>query len=303
MRTGGRRDPRLGTCHEIELPSGWLRYHDAGSGPVLVFLHGYLVNADIWRKLVPLLAPHVRCVTPDWPLGSHTRPMRADADLGPTGIARLVADLLEALDLRDVTLVGNDSGGAYGQIAAAEHPERIGRLVLNSCETSQCAWPPGPGGFALLKAAARHPATHLALYQPLRLERTWRWRNTYGWLAKYPIDAATMRSYVGPVLHDRAVRRDGRKAISRVSAAHVQRAADRLEARADLPILLAWAAEDRVFPLVHARAYADRLGATLRTIPDSYTYTAEDQPARTAAVLREWINPSVFRRSASELGL
>lgn len=284
------RDPRLGTPRVVDLPSGRLHYHDAGQGPVLVFVHGYLVNADLWRKLVPLLASEFRCLAPDWPLGSHPEPMRPDADLSPAGIARTVADFLDALDLTDVTLVGNDSGGAYSQLAAARHPARIGRLVLNSCETPWCSWPPAPGGFALLKAAAVHPATHLALYQPLRAQWTWRWRNTYGWLARYPIDAGTMRSFTRPVLEDRAVRRDGRKAIAAVSATHVRRAAEVLVERGDLPVLLAWAQQDRVFPLDHARAYAERLGAPLHTIEDSYTYTAEDQPARTAAVVREWLS-------------
>jgi pimeloyl-ACP methyl ester carboxylesterase len=273
----------------VQLSGGTVEYHDRGDGPVLLFVHGYLVNANIWRTLVPLLAGTFRCITPDWPLGSHRIPVHRDADLSPRGIARLIAELLDALELTDVTLVGNDSGGAYAQLAAAESPERLGRLVLNSCETPWCSWPPGPGGFGILEAAARHPATHRALYQPLRVPATWRWRNTYGWLAKRPIDATVMRSYVRPVLCDPAVRRDGRKAIASVSARDLRSAAGRLERSFSRPVLCAWAAEDRVFPLDHARRYAAALGADLRTVPDSYTYTAEDQPRRTAEVLSDWI--------------
>jgi pimeloyl-ACP methyl ester carboxylesterase len=95
--------------------------------------------------------------------------------------------------------VGNDSGGAYSQIVAAHHPERLASLVLNSCETPDCAWPPAPGGFGVLKATAIHPLTYRALYQVLRIPRTWRWRNTYGWLAARPIDAPVMWSYLRPV--------------------------------------------------------------------------------------------------------
>ena len=285
----GWRDPALGELHEVELPAGPVRYHDAGSGPVIVFVHGYLVNANIWRKLVPLLADRYRCITPDWPLGSHPVPVRRDADLSPPGIAGMVADLLEALDLDDVTLLGNDSGGAYSQLVAADHPERLGRLVLNSCETPACTWPPTPGGFGLLKATARHPATYRALYQVLRIRRTWRWRNTYGWLAKRPIDHAAMESYLRPVLTRTEIRHDGRQAIGSVSERFTRDAATRIESGFGKPVLFLWAAEDHVFPLTHAEEYAARLGAPLRTITDSYTYTAEDQPQQTAAMLDEWL--------------
>ena len=289
-REPARRDPRLGEPREVRLPSGTLRYHERGTGPVLVFVHGYLVNADIWRKLVPLLASDFRCLTPDWPLGSHDVPMDPGADLSPPGMARLIADFLAALDLRDATLVGNDSGGAYSQIAAAEHPGRVGRLVLACCETPQRTWPPTPGGFPLLKATAVHPLPYWALYQVLRVRRTWRWRNTYGWLAKYPIDGVTMRSYLDPVLTRPEIRFDGRKAIGSVSARYVRQAAVRLARDFDKPVLLAWAAEDHVFPLSHARGYAETLGAPLHTIEDSYTYLSEDQPERLAQVLRAWLD-------------
>jgi pimeloyl-ACP methyl ester carboxylesterase len=282
------RDPRLGPAREVRLPAGPIRYHDVGRGPVLVFVHGYLVNANIWRKLVPLLAGRYRCIAVDWPLGSHPVPMAPDADLSPPGIARFIGDVLDELDLRGVTLVGNDSGGAYAQLAAADRPERIARLVLSSCETPDCSWPPGPGGFGLLKAAARLPVTHRLLYQPLRLPATWRLPNTYGWLAKRPIDAQVMRSYVWPVLTRPAVRDDGRKAIGAVSPRFTRDAAERLRSFGG-PVLFAWAAEDRVFPLDHAERYAAALGAELRTIADSYTYTAEDQPELTAATLEEWL--------------
>ena len=283
------RDPRLGEPHEVTLPSGTLRYHDAGRGPVLVFVHGYLVNANLWRKLVPLLSSRFRCITPDWPLGAHLTPLRRDADLSPPGMAGLIGDLLDELDLREVTLVGNDSGGAYSQLAATVRPQRIARLVLNSCETPWCTWPPAHGAFGVLKTAARRPGTHRALYQPLRLRATWRLPNTYGWLARFPIDTTVMRGYVGPTLSTPEIRFDGRKAIGAVDIGFVKGAAEKLR-DSGLPILCAWAADDRVFPAGRGRAYADLLGADFRTIADSYTYTAEDQPARTAEVLRDWFD-------------
>ncbi|MDX2971313.1 alpha/beta fold hydrolase [Kribbella solani] len=284
------RDSRLGTPHTIELPSGRVYYHERGQGPPIVFVHGYLVNANIWRKAAPLLSDRFRCIMPDWPLGSHLTPVNRDADLSPPGIARMIADFIEALELRDVVLFGNDSGGAYSQLAAAAHPERIRRLVLASCETPDCTWPPAPGGFPLLKRTAAHPLTYRALYQVLRAPTAWRWRNTYGWLAKYPIDDLTMRSYVDPVLRSAAIRHDGRKAIGSVDEQFTRSAATILATTFGKPIELIWASADRVFPLASARRYADRLGVSVRTVANSYTYLTEDQPELTAALLAEAVN-------------
>lgn len=285
------RDERLGRPRSVTLSSGPLRFHDTGGDdlPVLVFAHGYLVNANIWRKLVPLLRAEHRCITPDLPLGSHVVPVNRDADLTPPGIAGMIAELLEALDLTEVTLFGNDSGGAYSQLVAARHPERLARLVLATCETPECTWPPTPGGFGLLKATAAHPASYRALYQVLRLPRTWRWRNTYGWLAKYPIEAPAMWSYLRPVLDRAEIRHDGRKAIGAVSARYSRAAAEELVRRFDRPVLLLWAEEDHVFPVAHAQRYAARLpDAELVRVPDCYTYLSEDQPDAVAKHLRDW---------------
>src|SRR3954463_16773948 len=110
--------PELGERREVPLPGGPIRYHDRGSGPTIVFVHPMIVNGAMWRKMVPLLADRHRCITPDWPLGGHAVPMERDADLTPPGLAALIASFLEALDLREVTLVGNDTGGALAQLVA-----------------------------------------------------------------------------------------------------------------------------------------------------------------------------------------
>ena len=102
--------------------------------------------------------------------------MNPDADLSPPGIARLIADFLEALDLEDVTIVGNDSGGAMSQVLVADHPERIGRLVLTNCDTHE-NFPPGifkampplaklPGGMFVLSAPFRIAAVARRAFAP-----------------------------------------------------------------------------------------------------------------------------------------
>ena len=92
------RDSSLGTPRELELSGGPMRVFEAGKGEPIVFVHGALVNANLWRKVVPRLSPDFHCVTLDMPLGSHELPV-PDADLSTLGIADMIAEAVEALGL------------------------------------------------------------------------------------------------------------------------------------------------------------------------------------------------------------
>src|SRR5919202_6091463 len=120
----------LGERRRVDVEAGTIDYRERGSGPPLVFVHGVGVNGDLWRRVAPALADGHRCIVPDLPLGSHSRPLREDADLSLPGLARMVADLLAALDLQDVTIVASDTGGAVSQWLVGHHGERIAHLVL-----------------------------------------------------------------------------------------------------------------------------------------------------------------------------
>jgi pimeloyl-ACP methyl ester carboxylesterase len=125
------RSAELGEQREVELPQGTIRYRESGEGDPIVFVHGVLVNGDLWRGVAPRLAAQGnRCIVPDLPLGAHELPARPDADLSPPGLAQLIVDFIGALGLERPTVVGNDTGGALTQIAAANHGERLGRVVL-----------------------------------------------------------------------------------------------------------------------------------------------------------------------------
>ena len=113
--------------NEIALPQGTVRYRETGEGPPIVFVHGLLVDGRLWDGVVAELAGDYRCIVPDLPLGAHELALPAHADRSPAGVARLLADFIAALELEDVTLVGNDTGGVISQLVATRHPERIGR--------------------------------------------------------------------------------------------------------------------------------------------------------------------------------
>ncbi len=104
------------------LPQGRLRYFRRGDGPVVVFAHGWLANANLWRRVIERLAGRFACIALDLPFGAHRVAMNPDADLSPSGCGDLITSTLSALDLVDVTLVGNDSGGAYSQICSGVCP-------------------------------------------------------------------------------------------------------------------------------------------------------------------------------------
>ena len=276
-REASWRSPDLGVGQEIALAEGRLRVFSSGTGPAIVFAHGRLANANLWRKVVPRLAGQYRCVVLDLPLGAHTVAMNANADLTPTGCGRLIAQSLKALDLSDVTLVGNDSGGAYSQIATAGDSARVARLVLNACETPYDPFP--PTAFQALVSAAQSPGALRTMLQPLR-ERAIRMSEAaFGRLAKRPLADDASDSYCLPVLEDDGVLADVEKVMGSASQNYVQEAGETLIKSFRGPVLFACAAEDNFFPLENARRYARELKqARVEIIPDAFSFTPEDQP-------------------------
>jgi pimeloyl-ACP methyl ester carboxylesterase len=274
--------------HQIELPQGTIRYRDSGEGKPLVFVHGLLVDGLLWRKVIPSLEGEFRCIVPDWPLGSHRIPLAEPADRSPRGMAHLIADFLEAMELEEVTLVANDTGGAIAQLLVTERPERIGKLVLTPCDCYENFLPPD---FRPLQWAARVPGALTAFAQPMRLAAVRRSRLGFGLLTKRPIPDEITWGWLEPSLGDAAIRRDtiGLRGIDKrdtLAAAQKLRGFDR-------PTLLAWAREDVVFKLRFAERLAgDIPHARLELIDDSRSFVPEDQPERLAELIGEFVRES-----------
>jgi len=264
----------------VDLDAGRISYRDSGSGPTIVFAHGLLVDGNLWRKVTPLLQGEFRCVVPDLPLGSHREAMRPDADLTPPGVARILADFMSALELDDVTLVGNDTGGAISQLVAANHPERLGRLVLTPCDAYENFLPPF---FRPMQYAAKVPGLLTVLVQPMRLGVAQRGPLAYGLLiSPQNIDRDILATWVRPYLSDGAVRRDTIKFLRSISNRYTIEAAEKLRSF-ERPTLIAWAPEDRFFKLRYAERLAEEIpNARLVRIENSRTFVSEDQPERLA---------------------
>jgi pimeloyl-ACP methyl ester carboxylesterase len=268
--------------NEVRLPQGTVRYRELGSGRPIVLVHGLLVNGELWREVAPSLAERFRVIVPDLPLGSHELPMSPGTDLSPLGLAKIVADFLDALQLEDVTLVGNDTGGAISQLVAIHHPERLGRLVLTPCDAYENFLPPM---FRPLQMLARIPGAVFVIGQSLRPRAARRLPFAYGWLSKRPIPDDLSDAWMASVLTNSAVRREIAAILKGISNRYTLDAARRF-GEFTKPVLIAWAPEDRFFKLRYAERMAGAFpDARLERIEDSLTFVSLDQPERTASLI------------------
>ena len=295
MSNADWRSPDLGPARTLDLGSGRrVRAHVTGEGPPIVFVHGALVNANLWRKVVARLDGFKR-VTLDLPLGSHLEPMPKDADLTPPALAELISDSISELGLTDVTLVGNDTGGGLSQIVATRRPERIGALVLTSCDAFE-NFP--PRFFRIALAPARIPGMIPIAFGGLRLRQLRRLPIAYGWLTNEPIDRDAEDSYVLPVLTRGEVRRDVRKLLGGLDPSYTLDAAAKL-AKWDRPALIAWSERYRFFPPEHAERLAKVIpNARLEGIEGARTFSMEDEPARLAELIGGFVRERVAAPAA-----
>lgn len=270
----------------VELSAGTIEYSDTGGdGPVLVLVHGFLMSGTVWRKVLPGLTDY-RCIVPTWPLGAHGIPMRPDADLSLVAMGDLIGEFLDALDLRGVTMVQNDWGGT--QIALARgHAERIGRLVLSSCEAFS-TYPPAPARSTVV--AGRIPGGVRAMMWLLNTPIGRRGPGTWGWLSKRAVPREVIDAWFAPATTDPRIRRDIRKYVTSVPKRSVMLDLAQRAAAFTGPVLVVWAAEDRMFPTRLGRRLADSFAdARFVEIDDSYTLLPEDQPEMFTDIVRTFL--------------
>ncbi|MGH3875974.1 MAG: alpha/beta fold hydrolase [Actinophytocola sp.] len=282
----GWRHPDLGEPSPTRIGSGQVRVFQRGSGEPIVLVHGAMVNANLWRQVVPMLASRFRVVTLDLPFGSHDRPVE-QADLTPPGIASMVVETMETLRLGGATLLANDTGGAIAQLIVAERPDLIGRLALTSSD-AYADFPPAAFGF--MRAAAALPGGLLPLLAPMRMRALRRLPFAQGWLTRRPLSPVISDSYLLPSILDRRIRRDLARVLVGLRSKHTVAAAERFR-EFERPVLVAWSRQDRFCPIANARRLAREFpDARLEWVEDAYTFSPEDQPARVAALVSHFIS-------------
>lgn len=270
----------------VEVPQGRIAVHDQGAGPTLLFVGGLLVDHTLWDLVVERLEGRYRCVRVVLPLGAHREAMRPGSDLSPRGLAAIVAGVMEQLDLRDVVLVGNDTGGAICQLVVDRHDERLAGLVLTTCDAYRHFPPPlltpliwlskAPRlGHAYLRSLRFGPAMTalvVAVNKRRSKERMDGWR----------------RSLVA----DAAVRDDVLRFLAAIDAQDTVDAVPALEAFGR-PALVVWSDKDLIFPVEDGRRLARQLHTELRVIKDTRTFIALDQPGPLAELIDAFVTERV----------
>ena len=269
---------------EVNVPAGRIHYEEVGDGPPVVLLHGLLMDHTVWNAVLPLLPPGHRYVLPDLPLGAHRLPLDSDADLSNDGIAHLIADFLDALDLHEVTLVHSDWGGGL-LLTALGRDDRIGRLVILPSAVFD-NFPPGlPGRIAAV--VIRLPGLSLGL-RVMRLGAVRRLPVLFGRMARHVPDAM-MRAWTDPAIKDPLVRRDLLKhAKAPYDRADLTRRTEALRGFAG-PALVLWSTDGSVMPRDHGRRLAEILPlGRLVELDDCYVLSMLDRPDAVAAELADF---------------
>jgi haloalkane dehalogenase len=266
----------------VDVADATVHLVDEGTGPTLLLLHGNPTWSYEWRDVVRDLRDDFRCVALDLPgLGLSTA--RASFGGAPADHARVVADVVDALDLRDWTLVAHDWGVPIGLAAAHRDPERLGGLVV----ANSWAWPVDDDrhftafsramGGPLGRLGARRANLVVRAMLPLGHRRR---RLTRAELRHYraPLDTPDRRAVTS---------RFAREIVA--SSGFLTDVERTLPALADIPSLLLWADRDIAFRETELARWRRELPhAALVRLPGVGHFVPSDAPADVAAAIRTW---------------
>lgn len=264
---------------------GPIEVHERGAGKTMVFLHGLLANSDLWTGVAERLAEYHRCILPVLPLGSHTRPLRADARLNPETLADAVAEVIAEVAPDGAMVVANDTGGVIAQLLVTRHPDRATSLVLTSCDAFRnfLPWP-----LRYIQLLAWTPGGVWLIVQLLRVPLVRRLPIAFGLLSRRPLTNEQWVSFLTPSRRSRDVRRDLARFLRSIRTRYTRQAAASLGAY-DRPVLLPWADTKRIFPIRHAYELAEIFpDAEVVPVGESRAFVPHDQPDRLAELIGEF---------------
>ena len=272
----------------IHLGQNLLEYQDIGQGQPLLFIHGAFSNQYTWRKIIPELSKHYRCIAPSWPFGAHRQAFSHQADLTPKGITAFIQQFIEALHLEQVVLVANDTGGAYAQIFTASHPEKVTKLILSNCEGLE-VFPPKK--FSSLPKLVRFPGYTRLMAQAFKLKPLLKTPTTFGLLSNSLHKEELFDLYAKDFSQQKAIRQDFKKLAMGWHPKYTQEAAEKLK-KFNKPVLVLWGNDDvQLFPVRLGKRIADIFpDAQFMEIPNAMTYIQEDQPKEMVRQIRNFLD-------------
>ena len=272
----------------VRTRSGPASYIDTGGpGRTALFVHGIGSSSYLWRHVIGQLGGERRCVAFDLPLPGQT-PAAAGQDLSLPGLARFLADCCDALQLTDIDLVANDTGGAVSQVFAAGHPERLHTLTLTNCETPD-NFPPRAllPVIWLARLGVLAPLGH-RLARDIHRARRRMLDAAYQDPARLPDDVA--RAWIEPVLGTREAARSYQRLFRSLRGRDLRAAGPGL-ARLAVPTVIVWGTGDPIFPVKWAYRLRDTIAGVTDVVEvDGGRLFFPDERADelTAAVRRHW---------------
>jgi pimeloyl-ACP methyl ester carboxylesterase len=266
---------------------GGIQYIDEGKGHPILFLHGALSNSNTWRNVIPVLSKKYRCIAIDLPLGGHYLPVSDRVDVTPVGIAKIIHACIESLSLEKVTIVSNDTGGAYAQVFASLFPDSIDKLIFSNCEVLD-VFPPLK--FKYLVWAVRIPGFTFLLSRIFSFKKMLKSNLVMGLLSSKITTEELYGLYLVNFIHNKSVRRNFADAARHWSPVYTRAAAEKLK---DLktPVLILWGDADvKLFPVSLGETLKGIFqDATLIKIAGARTYIQEDQPEQTSAEILKFM--------------
>ena len=261
---------------------------DAREGaPAALFVHGVLVNADIWRNVFWNVADMRRCIGPDLPAHGAT-PVPADehADLSLHGIAAMLDELCERLELAQVDLVANDTGGAVAQVFAARYPERVRTLTLTNCDVHDNFPPEAFKPFVDLAATGEFGPLVAAMAADLDLARS---EVGFGMGYAHPeqLPDEVLASYLTPFVPDQG---KGLERLLTASSAAELMAVEPLLAALQAPVQIAWGTGDDFFGPEWAERLATMIPGVERVIlvPEGKLFWPDERATDLVPLLRDF---------------
>ena len=261
---------------KVEVAGNTIEYQDLGKGKPIVFIHGAFSSGKTWRKVIPELSENFRCIVPEWPFGGHKIPIANKLDFSPNGIADLVAGFLRALELGDVIIVANDTGGAYAQVFTAKYGRKVSHLILSNCEGFEI-FPPKK--FKSLQSMVKVPGYLWLLSKVFSFKPSLKWDMTFGLLSHSLSKEELFDFYVKHFVENALIRNDFKELAIEWHPKYTENAAKELDAF-DKPVLILWGIDDsELFPIeLGKRLNAIFSNSTFVEIEKSKTYVQEDRP-------------------------